>query len=96
MPDHEDIRELLLWMVQLIVDHPEEVAIEAVPGDQRTTFRIRVNPRDVGKIIGRQARNAQSLRVLVGAMGMKARWRFVVEIVEDKESKYPGLKAGAC
>jgi hypothetical protein len=47
MPNHKDIQKLLLRMVQLIVDHPEKVAIEAVNEDEdrTTTFRIRVNPR---------------------------------------------------
>jgi len=34
MPDHKDIQKLLLRMVQLIVDHPENVAIEAVHEDE--------------------------------------------------------------
>jgi len=75
-------------MVQLIVNHPEAVAIEAIHEDEDriTTFRIRVNPRDVGKVIGRQARNAQALRILTGALGMKVRWRYLVDIEEDMDS----------
>jgi predicted RNA-binding protein YlqC (UPF0109 family) len=82
MPDHEEVRDWLLNTVQLVVDLPDEVLIEAVSGDQRTTFRIRANPAHVGKVIGRQGRTSQSLRVLAGAMGKKFNWRFVVEIEE--------------
>jgi predicted RNA-binding protein YlqC (UPF0109 family) len=49
MPDHEEVRDWLLKTVQLIVDNPDEVGVDAIQGDQRTTFRIRANPRDVGK-----------------------------------------------
>jgi predicted RNA-binding protein YlqC (UPF0109 family) len=42
-----------------------------------------VNASDTGKVIGRQGRTSQSLRVLTGAMGKKIHWRFVVEIDED-------------
>jgi hypothetical protein len=86
MPEHEEVRNWLLKTVQLVVDSPDEVVIEAAPGDQRTTFRIRANPGDVGKVIGRQGRTSQSLRVLAGAMGKKSNWRFVVEIDEDDKS----------
>ncbi|MGA2438022.1 MAG: KH domain-containing protein [Acidobacteriaceae bacterium] len=95
MPDHDDIQELLLRMIQLIVDHPEDVAIEAIHEDEdkTTTFRIRVNPLDVGKVIGRQAQNALSLRILVGAMGMKTRWRHCLEIEEDIRAGLPKATA---
>jgi predicted RNA-binding protein YlqC (UPF0109 family) len=85
MADHKEIQQLLLQMVQLIVDHPEDIAIQAVHEDEdRTTrFQIRADARDVGMIIGRQARNAHSLRILAGAMGMKFQWRYLIDIVED-------------
>ena len=34
MADHKDIQQLLLQMVQLIVDHPEDIAIQAVREDE--------------------------------------------------------------
>jgi predicted RNA-binding protein YlqC (UPF0109 family) len=52
-----------------------------------------VNPLDVGKVIGRQARNALSLRILMGAMGMKAQWRYCVEIEEDIRAELPKATA---
>ena len=93
MPDHKDIQKLLLRMVQLIVDHPEDIAIQAVREDEdrTTTFQIRADPLDVGEVIGRQARNVHSLRILAGAMGMKLRWRYLVEIDEDVRSELPIL-----
>ena len=84
MPDHEKICHWLLNTVQLVVDNPDDVAVEIVLGDQRTIFRIRVNPGDIGKVIGKQGRTSQSLRTLIGAIGMKARCRFILEIDEDK------------
>jgi predicted RNA-binding protein YlqC (UPF0109 family) len=47
-----------------------------------TVFELRVHPDDVGKVIGRKGRTAQSIRTLLGAMGMKERKRFVLEILE--------------
>jgi predicted RNA-binding protein YlqC (UPF0109 family) len=87
MPEHEEVREWLLKTVQLIVDHPEDVRIEAATAEDRTAFRIKANPGDVGKVIGRQGRTSQSLRVLAGAMGKKFQWRFIVEIEEGNKSE---------
>ena len=99
MADHKNIQQLLSQMVQLIVDHPEDIAIRAVHEDEHrtTTFQIRADPRDVGMIIGRQARNAHSLRILVGAMGMKFQWRYLLDIIEDPDQNRldsPWCKSG--
>ena len=44
MPDHDKIRHWLLNSVQLIVDNPDDVAVETVFEDQRTIFLVKVNP----------------------------------------------------
>ena len=84
--DHEEVREWLLRTIRLIVDDPENVAIDAIPGEERTTFRIKVSSGDRGKVIGRQGRTSQSLRVLAGAMGKRLNWRCVVDIDEDDQA----------
>lgn len=81
--DLEEVRDWLLRTVRLVVDHPGEVTIDTLPGEDRTTFRIKVNASDRGKVIGRQGRTSQSLRVLAGAMGKKFDWRFIIEIDEE-------------
>jgi predicted RNA-binding protein YlqC (UPF0109 family) len=85
MADYENISDLVLRTVQLIVDYPDEVAVEAVHGDICTTFRIRVNSADVGKVIGRQGRTAESLRILAGGMATILHWSFLIEIHQDRE-----------
>jgi predicted RNA-binding protein YlqC (UPF0109 family) len=86
MPEHEEIRQWVLKTVQLVVDHPEVVRIETETVEERTKFLIKADPRDVGKVIGRQGRTSQSLRVLAGAMAKKLNWRFIVEIEEGNKS----------
>jgi hypothetical protein len=82
MPEHEEVRQWILKTVQLIVDHPEVVRIETDILEVHTKFLIRADARDVGKIIGRQGRTSQSLRVLASAMAKKLGCRFIVEIEE--------------
>ena len=43
---------------------------------------LRVHPSDLGNVIGRQGRMAESIRIILGAMGMKLRKRVTVEILE--------------
>ena len=86
MTDFEEVCDWALKTVRLIGDYPDEVVVEAVPGDESKTLRIRANREDVGKVIGRQGRTSQALRILVGAMGKKLKWRFVVEINEGTQS----------
>jgi predicted RNA-binding protein YlqC (UPF0109 family) len=71
----------------LVADLPGEVAFGVIPAREKsTTFRIKVSASDQGKVIGRQGRTSQSLRVRAGAMGKKLSGRFVVEIDDDQSA----------
>jgi hypothetical protein len=45
-------------------------------------LELRVDPTDLGKVIGRQGRTAKSIRTILGAVGMKLRKRLTLEILE--------------
>ena len=76
------MRELVESIAKALVDHPDDVQVKAVEGEQVTVLELRVHPEDLGKVIGRQGRTAKSIRTLLGAAGMKLRKRFTVEILE--------------
>jgi predicted RNA-binding protein YlqC (UPF0109 family) len=76
------MRELVESIAKALVDHPEEVKVKSVEGEQVTVLELRVHPEDLGKVIGRQGRTAKSIRTLLGAAGMKLRKRFTLEILE--------------
>jgi predicted RNA-binding protein YlqC (UPF0109 family) len=76
------MRELVEDIAKALVDHPEQVQVKAVEGEQVTVLELRVHPEDLGKVIGRQGRTAKSIRTLLGAAGMKLRKRFTLEILE--------------
>ena len=76
------MKELIEAIAMGLVDKSDDVQVRVVEGKQVTVFELRVHPDDVGKVIGRKGRTAQSLRTLLGAMGMKERKRFVLEILE--------------
>jgi hypothetical protein len=76
------VKELLDEIARSLVDHPDQVSVRAVVGEQVTVFELRVSPSDLGQIIGRQGRTAQAIRVILSAAGMKLKKRFSLEILE--------------
>ena len=76
------MKELVEQIARALVDHPEQVQVNAVDGEQVTVLELKVAPDDRGKVIGRQGRTAKSIRTLLGAAGMKLRKRFTLEILE--------------
>jgi predicted RNA-binding protein YlqC (UPF0109 family) len=76
------MKELVEAIAKALVDHPEQVQVRAVDGEQVTVLELRVHPEDLGKVIGRQGRTAKSMRTILGAAGMKIRKRLTLEILE--------------
>jgi hypothetical protein len=76
------MKDLVESIAKALVDHPDQVVVNAVEGEQVTVLELRVHPDDLGKVIGRQGRTAKSIRTLLGAAGMKLKKRFTLEILE--------------
>lgn len=76
------MKELVEAISRALVDHPEDVQVRVVEGEQVIVLELHVNPTDLGKVIGRQGRTAKSIRTILGAAGMKLKKRFTLEILE--------------
>jgi predicted RNA-binding protein YlqC (UPF0109 family) len=76
------MKELVEVIAKALVDKPDQVQVNAVEGEQVTVLELRVDPTDLGKVIGRQGRTAKSIRTILGAVGMKLRKRLTLEILE--------------
>ena len=76
------MKNLIQRIVKAMVDHPEQVEISEVEGDQTTVLELRVAKEDLGKVIGKKGRNAQALRDILSAVSAKRRKRTILEIVE--------------
>jgi predicted RNA-binding protein YlqC (UPF0109 family) len=76
------MKELVEAIARALVDHPEQVQVRAVEGEQVTVLELHVAPEDLGKVIGRQGRTAKSMRTILGAAGMKLKKRLTLEILE--------------
>jgi predicted RNA-binding protein YlqC (UPF0109 family) len=76
------LKELLEAIAKALVDNPDQVQVGAVEAEQVTVLELRVHPSDLGKVIGREGRMADSIRTILAAAGMKLQKRVTVEILE--------------
>ena len=76
------MRELIELIIKGIVDNPDKVEINEIIGEKSSIFEVRVDPNDIGKVIGRQGRNIKSIRTIVNAAAQKDDRRVILEIVD--------------
>jgi predicted RNA-binding protein YlqC (UPF0109 family) len=77
-----EMRELIHYIAQSLVDHPENVSVSEVEGNQTTVLELKVSKDDLGKVIGKQGRTAQAMRTILSAVSSKMKKRTVLEIIE--------------
>jgi uncharacterized protein len=75
------VKQTVEYLVKALVDSPDEVQVDEIPGEEATTYEVRVAADDLGKVIGKQGRIANALRTIVKAVAMKDKRKVYVEIV---------------
>jgi uncharacterized protein len=76
------MKELVKYIAKALVDNPDEVSVNEVEGEQTSVIELRVAKGDLGKIIGKHGKTAQSIRTILSAASAKIGKRAVLEIVE--------------
>ena len=76
------MKELIGYIAQALVDHPEQVNVSEVEGDQKDVLELKVAKEDIGKVIGKQGRTARAMRTILSATSAKTKKHTVLEIVE--------------
>ncbi|MGO3884989.1 MAG: RNA-binding protein [Mycetocola sp.] len=74
------LHSALAHLVKGIVDHPDDVRVVAKDTARGEVLEVRVNPEDLGRVIGRSGRTAKSLRTLVTALANGRRVR--VDVID--------------
>ena len=75
------MKELIEHIVRSLASNPEAVKVTQEVEDGRVILRLEVAAEDKGKVIGRQGRVAQAMRVLLRVAAVKEGTRAVLEIV---------------
>ena len=77
------MKELLEAIVKPLVQFPDEVNVTLIEREDSDLLELRVNPSDMGKVIGRQGRIAKAIRTVMRAASGKDGKKVIVDIVED-------------
>ena len=75
------MKELLLYIARSLVDHPDQVSVTELEGEE-TVLELRGAPEDMGKVIGRQGRIAREIRAVVKAVAQRQGKKVSVDIVD--------------
>ena len=80
------MQAFLEYVVKGLVQSPDEVTVTPVEKTGLTVYELRMNPSDVGRIIGREGLTINALRSLLTAGSAKKGLRCSLEIVEEQRS----------
>ena len=73
--------ELVKYIAQALVEKPEAVDVREVADEESITIELRVDPDDMGKVIGKQWRIAKAIRTVVKAASVHSEKPVFVEII---------------
>ena len=75
------MKELIEYIARSLATKPDEVKVTEDVEEDRVVLRLEVADEDKGKIIGRQGRVAQAMRVVLRVAAVKTGTRAILEIV---------------
>ncbi|MBM7825672.1 putative RNA-binding protein YlqC (UPF0109 family) [Arcanobacterium pluranimalium] len=74
------LAQALEHLVRGIVDNPDDVEVTTRNNRRGELLEVRVNPEDLGRVIGRNGRTAKALRSVVNALSTNGAVR--VDVIE--------------
>jgi predicted RNA-binding protein YlqC (UPF0109 family) len=75
-------QQIVEYIAKALVDHPEAVQVRTVEGEKSLIFELKVDPTDMGKVIGRQGRIARAIRTVVKTASGRTGKLIHVEILD--------------
>jgi uncharacterized protein len=76
------LKELIETIAKALVDDPDAVEVTEIEGEHNLLIELRVAKDDIGKVIGREGRTAQSMRTILAAASTKLGRRSHLDIVD--------------
>lgn len=81
-PTIEDVVRMVELILRNLVDHPEDAKVLVNQGTQTVILEVVVAKEDRGKVIGRQGRTADAIRVIVNAAAACLDKKLVFQLIE--------------
>lgn len=81
-PSSSPMVDLVALIARSLVDQPDKVVVREVAGDRYPRIELSVAREDIGKVIGKDGRTAQSIRVVLSAAASKAGRRAHLDILD--------------
>jgi predicted RNA-binding protein YlqC (UPF0109 family) len=75
------IKTLVEYIVQALVDNPEQIIIAERTGRNTTIIELAVAKEDIGKVIGKEGRTINAIRTILNAAGASQKKRVVLEVM---------------
>ena len=77
------MKKFIEFIVRQLVDEPDQVIVEEINNNKNTVeIKIEVAKNDIGKVIGKQGKNINSIRTLLTAVGAKNKKRTLIQVIE--------------
>ena len=80
-------QQFVEYIVKTLVNNPDKVSVERKIDEKGVLLSLTVDPEDVGRVIGKRGVTAQSIRMLLRALGTKQDARYNLKIVNTDEEE---------
>ena len=79
-------QEVLETIVKALASHPEDVKINRLVDEMGVLLSLKVNPEDMGQIIGKEGSTVRAIRTIIRIIGLKNRDRVNLKVEEPEGS----------
>ncbi|OGD71186.1 hypothetical protein A3A84_02270 [Candidatus Collierbacteria bacterium RIFCSPLOWO2_01_FULL_50_23] len=77
------MKQLLEYIVPNIVNHPEDVVINETEENGLISLSIKVNPEDMGRVIGKSGKVIKAIRQIGRIVAIKKGVRVNIDVVDE-------------
>jgi uncharacterized protein len=75
------MKDLVEFLVKSLADHPQDVVLTEQEADDTILIELRINPEDVGKIIGKNGNTVNAIRTVLQAAASSQKKRVRLDVV---------------
>ena len=76
------MKEILQTIIENLVDDKDAISIKEIEEEKTIVYEVKVAETDMGKIIGRQGKIAQSIRNIMKAVATREHKRVSIEFID--------------